>query len=345
MNEILDETLEMLGAGRAFALVTLIADQGSTPRAAGAEMLVRGDGSIAGSIGGGLLEHSMMQAALEALAERRSRRARTELSGTDVRSADMMLCGGAADVLITYVPPGDAALLEVCAALREARAAGRRAWFVTVLPGGEEDGVEHGVLEAAGLRAGAAVCGAAQLRSLIIGAAQHGRASLPDGRGAVVERLDPPALAVICGAGHVGRALTPVLLGLGFRVVVVDDREEFATPARFPGATVVARPFEGALATLGADEHAYVVIVTRGHVHDMGVLEQALRIGARYVGLMASRSKRAKMEAALRESGFDDDAIGRIHSPVGLAIGAETPAELAVSIAAEMVQARSGAGA
>ena len=345
MYEILDETLEMLGAGRAFALVTLIADQGSTPRAAGAEMLVRGDGSIAGSIGGGLLEHSMMEAAAQALGERRSRGERVELSGTDVRSADTMLCGGAADVLITYVPPGDAALLEVCAALREARDAGRRAWFVTVLPGGEEDGVEHGALEAAGPCAGAAVCGAAGVRALTGGAALHGTASLPDGRGAVVERLDPPALAVVCGAGHVGRALAPVLLGLGFRVVVVDDREEFAAPARFPGATVVARPFEGALAAVGADEHAYVVIVTRGHVHDMGVLEQALHIGARYVGLMASRSKRARMEAALRERGFDDDAIGRIRSPVGLAIGAETPAELAVSIAAEMVQARSGAGA
>ena len=84
MYEILDETLELLEAGRAFALVTLVADQGSTPRAAGAEMLVREDGSIAGTIGGGLIEHSMMQAAAGALAERRSRRARADLSGADL---------------------------------------------------------------------------------------------------------------------------------------------------------------------------------------------------------------------------------------------------------------------
>ncbi len=350
MNEILDETLEMLQAARAFALVTLVADQGSTPRAAGAEMLVRGDGSIAGSIGGGLLEHSMMQAAAEALAERRTRRVRTELSGTDVRSADTMLCGGAAEVLVAYVPPGDAALFEACAALREAREAGRPAWYVTVLPGGEEAGpgagvVEHCVFGAGGRLAGAAPCAAAEARAFAAGGAAHGSIRLADGREAVIERLDPPALAIVCGAGHVGLALAPLLLGLGFRVVVVDDREEFAAPARFPGAKVVARPFDGALAAVGADEDAYVVIVTHGHVHDMDVLEQALRAGARYVGLMASRSKRAKIEEALRDGGFDDDAIDRIHSPIGLAIGAEKPAELAVSIAAEMILVRSGAGA
>jgi xanthine dehydrogenase accessory factor len=349
MYEILDETLEMLETGREFALVTLVADQGSTPRAAGAEMLMREDGSIAGTIGGGLLEHSMMRVAAEALAERRSRRARLELGGTDVRSSEEMLCGGAAEVLVTYVRPGEAALLEVCAALHEARKAGRRAWFVTVLPGVDEAGpgagvVEHCALGAQGCLAGAAACAGAEILSFTADDALHGRTRLADGREAVVERLDPPALAVVCGAGHVGRALAPLLLGLGFRVVVVDDREEFASAERFPGATVVVGRFQGALATVGADEHAFVVIVTRGHVHDMEVLEQALRVGARYVGLMASRSKRARMDAALREAGFGDAAIGRIHSPVGLAIGAETPAELAVSIAAEMVLVRSGSG-
>ncbi len=345
MYEILDETLAMLEAGREFALVTLVAEQGSTPRAAGAEMLVRSDGSIAGSIGGGLLEHSMTHAAAEALAERRSRRVRTELGGTDVRSAEQMLCGGVAEVLVTYVRPRDAELLEVCAALREARSAARRAWYVTVLPTGrpgEIAGVEHGALHTDGRHVGAAVGAAGEIRAHT--AAVHGVTHLADGRSAVVERLDPPALTVVCGAGHVGQALAPVLLGLGFRVVVVDDREEFASPARLPGTTVVARPFEGALAAVGADEETFVVIVTHGHVHDLGVLEQALRVGARYVGLMASRSKRATMEAALRAAGFDDHSIGRIHSPVGLAIGAETPAELAVSIAAEMVLVRSGAG-
>ena len=251
MYEILDETLEQLEAGRAFALVTLVADQGSTPRAAGAEMLVRDDGSIAGSIGGGLIEHSMMGAAAAALADRRSRRERADLGGEDLASGEKMVCGGVAEVLISFVPPQDAELLAVCRALREARDAGRRAWYVTVPPAGEDGPVsapvEHCLLDEGGELTGAAVCAAAALRRLTAAAALHGTATLPDGRDAVLERVDAPALAVICGAGHVGRAVAPLLAGLGFRVVVVDDRADFASAGRFPGAEVKVRPFDDAL--------------------------------------------------------------------------------------------------
>lgn len=343
MYEILDETLKLLHAGRPFALVTLVADRGSTPRAAGAEMLVREDGSIAGTIGGGLLEHTMMQAAAEALVERRPRRVSADLSGEDLRSAEKMVCGGSAEVLIAFVPEADAELLAACTALREAREAGRRSWFFTV-PAAEAATVEHCVLDEGGRLTGATLCEAAALRDLTAAAELHGAVLLPDGRTAVVELVDPPALAVICGAGHVGTEVAPLLARLGFRVVVVDDREEFASPERFPDARALVRPFEGALAAAGVDERAFVIIVTRGHVHDMDVLEQAMGLGARYIGVMASRSKRTRMQAALREAGFGDEAIARVHTPIGLSIGAETPAELAVSIAAEIVQVRSGAG-
>ena len=176
MHEILDETLKLLAAGRPFALVTLVADRGSTPRAAGAEMLVRDDGSIAGTIGGGLLEHTMMQAAAEALAERRSRRVSADLSGADLRSAEKMVCGGSAEVLIAFVPAGDAELLAACSALREARDAGRRAWYVTVPAGDAAAAVEHCVLDEDGRLAGAAVCEAAALRGLTAAAELHGTA-------------------------------------------------------------------------------------------------------------------------------------------------------------------------
>ena len=136
MKEILDEVLELLENGEDFALVKLIGDRGSTPRAAGAEMLVRRDGSIAGTIGGGLLELTMMREAAGVLESRRTKVVDLRLAGTDLRSEEEMVCGGSAEVLITYVAPGDPALREVVAAVKAARAARRRAWMFTLQPAG-----------------------------------------------------------------------------------------------------------------------------------------------------------------------------------------------------------------
>jgi len=340
--EILDEVLALLESGQDFALVKLIGDRGSTPRAAGAEMLVRRDGSIAGTIGGGLLELTMMREAAETLETRRTHVVDMSLAGTDVHSDEEMLCGGSAEVLITFVPPGDSVLREVGAAVKAARAARRRAWFFTVLPAGNGGDVEWCLLGDDGVLIGARPCEPKALRTAVGKIGVHGSTRLPDGRRVLVESIAVPSTALVCGAGHVGRALAPVAAAAGFAVTVVDDREEFADPRRFPGATVVLSPFAGALERLGVGEHTYVVIVTRGHVHDMEVLQQALRTPARYVGLMASRGKRARIISALGEAGFGPADVARVHSPVGLDIGAETPAELAVSIVAEMIQARAG---
>jgi xanthine dehydrogenase accessory factor len=337
MHEILDEASELLEGGLDFALVTLAAERGSTPREAGAEMLVRRDGSIAGTIGGGLLEHEMMQEATRALDERRSRRTRVDLGGTDVRGHEKMLCGGEADVLVTYVAPGDEQLLAACRALRAALAAGRTAWYLTVLPAEEGAAVDHCCVDDEGI-AGASWSDPLELRAAVDSV--RSTVELAGGRRALVERLDPPATVLICGAGHVGLALAPAARAVGFRVVVIDDRADFATAARFPAAELVVTPFPGALARVGVSDRTFVVIVTRGHAHDMDVLEQALRTPAHYVGLMASRSKRERMIAALREGGFDDGDIARLHSPIGLDIGAETPAELAASIVAELIHVR-----
>jgi len=349
VREILDETLRMLESCEEFALVKVSADSGSTPRAAGAEMLVRRDGSIVGTIGGGLLELTMMKAAGEAIERRRWLLTGMGLTGTDVRRADEMLCGGAVDVLITYVPAGDPALLEVCRAAAAAVRDRRRGWLFTILPAGDsaapesaDGGLERCLLLDDGTVAGA-LQDAAVLRATLGSLALHGSAVLPDGRSVLVEPFEPAATVVICGGGHVGQALAPVAVALGFGVVVIDDRAEFADSRRFTGATAMHLPFAGALERAGVDAHCYVVIVTRGHVHDVDVLRQALRSPARYVGLMASRGKRARVWAALREEGFTETELARVHSPIGLEIGAETPAELAISIAAELIRVRAGA--
>ena len=145
----------------------------------------------------------------------------------------------------------------------------------------------------------------------------------------------------IFGGGHVSRELVPVLAHVGFRPVIFEDRPDFADPKDFPGAV---QTLVGDLANFGASiqvrRQDYIAIMTRGHMADYGVLEQALRTPARYVGLIGSRAKMAATSKRLMESGFTAKDIARIHNPIGLPILAETPAEIAISIAAEMIQHR-----
>lgn len=347
MREIIEDVLAELEAEEAFALVTLISEHGSTPRSAGAQMLVRKDGSIAGTIGGGLLEATMMEKAATAIREGRSGVASLQLAGRTIADEEM-LCGGSAQVLIAFVPPADATLRAVCAGVGEAVAQGRRAWFFAFYTPGQDDvEVTYCLLEEEGETRGEAPCATEDLRRLVGKVGVHGAELLPDGRLVHAETIERPTRAIICGAGHVALALAPIAASSGFQTVILDDRPEFADVGRFPCASqvVVLGSFDDALAGLSVDEHSYVVIVTRGHSHDFSVLVQALRTPAAYVGLMSSRSKRTKIEAGLRDLGFGDADISRIHSPVGLPIGAETPAELAVSIVAEMIQVRAAATA
>jgi len=158
--------------------------------------------------------------------------------------------------------------------------------------------------------------------------------------------LEPWAAAsplYIFGAGHVSRPTAQVAALAGFRVTVLDDRPEFANAERFPQAeTRVLDGYDDCFAKLSAGPGAFVVIVTRWHVHDAEVLGQALSTGAGYIGMIGSRRKRDAVYQRLRGQGFTDADLARVHCPIGLDIGAETPEEIAVSIVAELVQARAG---
>src|SRR5450830_477083 len=325
MREILHEALSLLENGEPFALVTLVAQQGSTPRAAGAQMLVRRDGSIAGTIGGGLLEATMMREAAEAIAAGRSHVSAVELTGQSV-SGPTMICGGHAAVLVAFVPAGDVGLRTLLGALSGARADGREAWLYTFFaaePG--PTAVSYRLLQDGAEPLGELPCAPAELHALAGKIAVHGSAELPDGRSVSVEALLAPVAAVV-----------------GFDVVVLDDRPEFAAAERFPTASRVVRleTFDDAFAGLTITPRSFVVIVTRGHAHDFSVLEQALRTEAGYIGLMGSASKREKIFRALTADGFSSADLERVFSPIGIAIAAETPAELAVSITAELIRVR-----
>ena len=153
-----------------------------------------------------------------------------------------------------------------------------------------------------------------------------------------MERIDARRVCHIAGAGHVAYALHRFLALLEFRTCILDPREDFNTEDRFPGAERRLVPFESCLEGLVPGESDAVVILTPEHRHDAVVLKQALATHAGYVGMIGSRRKVATLFKALEAEGVPRESLGRVHAPVGLDIGAETPAEIALAIAAELVQ-------
>lgn len=143
--------------------------------------------------------------------------------------------------------------------------------------------------------------------------------------------------AVIFGGGHVGQALCRVLAWSRFDVTVVDAREDLMTEERLPGARRVCEEPASAASSLDIPPDAFCVVVNPTHADDLATMKVLVRRPLRYLGLMASRRKRKDIFAALKEDGVSEEALARVHCPVGLSIGAETPEEIAVSIAAEMV--------
>ena len=142
---------------------------------------------------------------------------------------------------------------------------------------------------------------------------------------------------ILCGGGHVSLEVAHIARRLEFELVVIDDRPEFASRERFPMAgQVVCAPFLEALDGLGSRESDYYVILTRGHAHDRDCLEHVLRGKYAYAGMIGSRTKVAAVKAALEAAGIAREILDGVHSPIGLSIGAQTPAEIAVSIAAEL---------
>jgi xanthine dehydrogenase accessory factor len=158
-----------------------------------------------------------------------------------------------------------------------------------------------------------------------------------------VEPIASNPVLYVFGGGHVSRQIVPLAARVGFQVVVTDDREDFADALHFPEANIVHQySFEGVMDNFPVNESSYLVIVTRGHMHDKTVLAQALKTNAKYIGMIGSSRKRNIIYQKLLEEGFTEEDLLRVHSPIGLDIGAETPEEIAVSIVAELIKVRAG---
>jgi len=153
--------------------------------------------------------------------------------------------------------------------------------------------------------------------------------------------LEPAPTLLIAGAGHVGQAVARLAVELDFHIVVIDDRGDFASPERFPpGSELIVDDIAPALSRFAIDPSTYVVIVTRGHRHDQQALEAVIHSDAAYVGLIGSRRKARLILADLKDGGVPADRLYRVHTPIGVLIGAVTVPEIAVSILAELIQTR-----
>ena len=158
-----------------------------------------------------------------------------------------------------------------------------------------------------------------------------------------IDPLAPSPRLYIVGAGHVGFHLARVARDAGFQLHVVDDREKFANQERFPGADVVVEPIPDWLRRAELPASAYVVVLTRGHQHDLDAVRALAPREFKYLGLIGSRAKIARIFDALRTEGMSSECLERLHAPIGLEIGAVTPAEIAISILAQLIAVRRGA--
>jgi len=347
MNDIIQSICDLLEQGEDFVLATIVSRTGSTPRTAGTKMMIRADGRIVGTIGGGLVEAEVMKTARQVF----------ETGGAVIRSFDLkvskaldsmdMLCGGRLTVLIERIQ-ADSGSRDLYRTLHDVLKTGKKALLVGVLPESDESETplqrylvtEDGVVPADSPQ------GPEELNAVKRAARGQRAPVMLDavGKRFLVDPICITGTVYIFGAGHVSRHLARLTHMVDFRTVVLDDRPEFANAERFETADDirVLKDFKTAFEKIAVDRDSYVVIVTRGHSYDKTVLEQALRTDAAYIGMIGSRRKRNAVYAALMKSGFTRADLDRVYSPIGINIGAETPEEIAVCIVAELIAVRAG---
>jgi xanthine dehydrogenase accessory factor len=254
--DIFSEIAKLRKEGRKAALATIIQVQGSIPSYESSKILVRDDGSIVGTVGGGCVEAEVWSVAQDVMREERPRRLHFNLNNQPEYD-NGLICGGSLDIFIEPI-------------------------------------------------------------------------------------LATPTLTLF-GGGHVSLYLSKVASTAGFDVVVVEDRPAFATKERFPEANgIIIGPWEETIAKLHIGDFSYLAIVTRGHKGDLTCLRAALSTPARYIGMIGSRRKFIEIVKVLESEGVPPEQIERVHSPMGLDIGALTPEEIAVSVVAEMIAVRRG---
>ncbi|MFE9364876.1 XdhC family protein [Streptomyces sp. NPDC006978] len=355
MLDIADRLARWVEEGREFAVATVVAVGGSAPRGPGAALAVDSEGTVVGSVSGGCVEGAVYELCVQALRDGGTVVERFGYSDEDAFAVGLT-CGGVIDIMVTPVAAGSTAR-EVFGSALSAAAAGEPMALARVVGGPE--GLVGGVLlvrsdgsyegsyggdfpELDGVAAAEARAMLEAGRTGTVELAEDG-SRCPGGLTLLVESSLPPPRMIVFGAIDFAEALVRAGKFLGYHVTVCDARPVFATRARFPEADelVVDWPHRYLRGT-ETDGRTVLCVLTHDAKFDIPLLEQALRLPVAFVGAMGSRRTHADRDRRLREAGLGEEELARLRSPIGLDIGARTPEETALSIAAEIVALRRG---
>lgn len=331
-REIL-QSIKTLPHGEKAALATVISTKGSTPREKGVSFLIWADGRTVGTIGGGCAEAEIKKAALIALDHGEVKICRVDLSG-DIAADEGMVCGGTMDVVIEPILD-----LEPFRLMESYQGKNETVYSCLVVRGEEAFLGKRAVYDAAGsYLGGTKVFDSLQQDWLT----DEPMLIQPDSGNETISQIfiqpvTPPNALLVLGAGHIAQALVGMASQLDFEITVVDDRPDFANPVLFPNVNVICNSFEKVLKEYPITDSTYVVIVTRGHRYDAECLRKVVTSPATYIGLIGSRRRTKLLFNQLEEEGYSREDLDRVKTPIGLDIGGETPAEIAISILAEII--------
>jgi len=328
MNVTFAKALHELRQGNDVVLVTIVEDSGSAPRGAGSLMAVGQDGRLAGTIGGGSVEFQSEKMAADFLGKRTSGLHDFMLHENGVEDIGM-ICGGDVSVWFQYISSEDEDWAKALKGALDSTREKRGGWLVQKLDGSAPTLLSN----TRDVLAGPDV---ARNGELFVGAAR---------RMGNLFALKLPARerALVFGGGHISRALVPLLASVGFRPMVIDNREAFTRPQSFPDAeSVLACDYLEACEFIDLQPEDYAVVITHGHKFDFDVELQLLKhdFDLAYIGAIGSKRKAQAVNARLREAGISEKKIASVHTPIGTPIKATTPEEIAVSIVGEMILAR-----
>ncbi len=349
MDDIYSAIVKALGKKEKLALATLITRVGSAPRAVGAKYLIRGDGTSVGSIGGGCVEAEVWQAAQKVMDSREGRILHFELTSEQLAEGGL-ICGGNINIFLEPLRGEFLSVYEEAARIKQRGGSAILASLISsggAFPKGEG---AKALMKSSGEKIGFLSVGLELEKNLL----SEGEKSLKERKpkvfvssqeGIKTEILLEPIFSeptvYLFGGGHVSEQVAPLAKRVHFKVVIIDDREMFANRERFPEADeIIVSEFEKSFNRLNIDDSAYIVIVTRGHLYDGFVLQQAVQSDARYIGMIGSKKKIRTLYQNLMEQGMTKETLDRVHAPIGIDINSETPEEIAVSIVAELIKVR-----